>query len=180
MEIKTTGRKVTLKPAFMELTEKRLAKLSRFFTDSAVAAITVTVEKERHTVELTVRDKDLVVRSEKIAPKMEDALKEAVENVEKQVVKNHRKLDAKLRKGARETIDLEYPAPAALFAGEEQEPLIAREKALELHPMTTEEAILQMDLTDHDFFMFLNEKSGDVNVVYKRKGGRYGLLYPEK
>ena len=109
MKITYTGRKVTLKPAFMEKTESALSKLQKFFSDEAQAQVTVTVEKERQTVEITVRDKGVAIRAERVAPRMEDALEDAVDLLTRRIVKNRKRLDDKFSRPALEAV---YEEPA--------------------------------------------------------------------
>ena len=136
MKITYTGRKVTLKPAFIERTEAALAKLDKFFSEDAQAQVTVTVEKDRQTVEITVRDKGVSVRAERVQPRMEDALDEAVDVLGRRIVKNRKRLNTKLCR------------PAYLLG--------------------------------HSFFLFRDAETDEVNVVYRRADGTYGLLIPER
>ena len=171
MKISTTGRKVSLKPAFVERADKRLSKLDKFFSDEAAAQVTVTVEKDWQTVEITVRDKGFVARAEKSAENMEDALDAAVEVLTKQIVKNRKRLETKLYKAAFDD-----------YAGAEQEEesfAVVREKHFYVKPASVDEAILQMNLIGHSFFLFRNVDSDEINVVYRRKNGTYGLIEPE-
>lgn len=172
MKISTTGRKVSLKPAFVERADKRLSKLDKFFSDEAAAQVTVTVEKDWQTVEITVRDKGFVARAEKSAENMEDALDAAVEVLTKQIVKNRKRLETKLYKAAFDD-----------YAGAEQEEesfAVVREKHFYVKPARVDEAILQMNLIGHSFFLFRNVDSDEINVVYRRKNGTYGLLIPKE
>ncbi len=173
MKITCTGRKVSLKPSFIEQAEKRLAKLDMFFTPKASALVTVTVEKSGQTVELMVRDKGLAVRAEKMAPRMEDALDDAAELLERRVIKNRKRLGDRLTKAA------EPPAGLPDAAEEEESYDIIREKHFAVKPCTVEEAILQMNLLGHSFYLFRNVDSDEVQVVYRRAQGSYGLLVPE-
>lgn len=170
MKITTTGRKVNLKPAFIERAEKRLSRLDKFFSDEAAAQVTVTVEKDWQTVELTVRDRGFIARAEKSADTMEDALDAAVELLTKQIVKNRKRLETKLYKAAFD----EY----ADLPQEEDAFSVVREKEFFVKPVSVEEAILQMNLLGHSFYLFRNEESDELNLVYRRKNGDYGLLIP--
>ena len=172
MKITTTGRKVSLKPAFIERADKRMAKLDKFFSEDAIAQVTVTVEKDWQTVELTVRDGGFVARAEKSADNMEEALDSAVEILTKQIVKNRKRLETRLHKAAFED-----------YAGtpNEEEPFaVVREKHFYVKPASVDEAILQMNLIGHSFFLFRNADTDEINVVYHRKNGSYGLLIPKE
>ena len=172
MKITTTGRKVSLKPAFIERADKRMAKLDKFFSEEAIAQVTVTVEKDWQTVELTVRDGGFVARAEKSADNMEDALDSAVEILTKQIVKNRKRLETRLHKAAFE----DY----ASAPGEEEPFAVVGEKHFYVKPASVDEAILQMNLIGHSFFLFRNADTDEINVVYHRKNGSYGLLIPKE
>ena len=175
MKLTCTGRKVSLKEAFLQRAQTKLAKLDKFFSPQAQAQVTVTVEKDWQTVEITVKDRGLMVRSERSADAMEQAFDEAADTVVRQVVKNRKKLNDRLRHGAQELMADTYPD-----VREEGPFLITREKNIFLRPVSVEEAILQMNLVGHAFYMFLNAETDQINVVYRRKAGDYGLLVPEE
>ena len=173
MKITCTGRKVSLKSSFTDKVEQKLAKLDKFFSEEAEAKVTVTVEKSGQTVEITVRDKGFVIRSEKMADRMEDALDDAVELLTRRVVKNRKRLGDKLTKAAVEEIPAAEPA--------EEEPYqVIREKHFTLKPCSVEEAILQMNLLGHSFYVFQDVETNGVQVVYRRADDGYGLLVPER
>lgn len=172
MKVTTVGRKVSLKQPFIDRTEQRLAKLDKFFSDEATAQVTVTVEKDWQTVEITVRDKGFVARAEKSAPAMEDALEAAAEILTRQIVKNRKRLETRLYKPALD----EY----AQLEAEEEAFAVVREKHFYVKANTVEEAILEMNLIGHAFFLFRNIDTDEINVVYRRKDGSYGLLIPKE
>lgn len=172
MNIQTIGRKVNLKDSFTQRVENRLAKMDKFFSDDATAVVSVIVEKNRQTVELTVRDNGLVVRSEQTAEGMEQAFDEAADVVTKQIIKHRKKISDKYKKGADEKLSI---API----DEEDTKKIVKEKVFFVAPASAEEAVMQMDLLGHNFYLFRNVDTGEINVVYKRKDGNYGMLIPE-
>lgn len=173
MKITCTGRKVSLKDNFVERVNKKLAKLDKFFSDSAEAQVTVTVEKDWQTVEVTVRDKGFVSRSEKSADRMEDALDTAVDVLSRRIVKNRKRLDNKIYQPAVDEVRIdEVP---------DDEPYnVIREKHFCVKPSTIDEAILEMNMLGHEFFLFRDSESDEINVVYRRKNDTYGLLIPER
>jgi putative sigma-54 modulation protein len=170
MKVTMIGRKVNLKDSFKDFAEKKLSKLDRFFSDDADAVLTVTVEKNRQTVELTVRDMGMVFRAEESADDMMNAMDVVVDVIIRQLRKNKTRLEKRMRSAAFAGIDF---ADDGETAGDFE---IVRSKMISLKPMDVEEAILQMELTGHMFYMFENADTGEVNVVYRRKDGRYGLL----
>ena len=171
MKVTCSGRKVSLKPSFIEKAEARLAKLDKFFQEEASAQVTVTVEKSGHTVEITVRGEGLTVRAEKAADRMEDALDAAVDLLIRRLVKNRKRLGDKLTKAAAPELPAEEP---------EEEYDVIREKRFSVKPCSTEEAILQMNLLGHSFFAFRDEDAnGAFALVYRRYDGDYGLIEDE-
>lgn len=171
MKITTVGRKVTLKPAFIALAQEKIAKLDKFFSSEAQANITVTVEKKWHTVEIYIKDDSLRVRSEKTAQQMEAALDNAVDTLETQIIKNKRKLGTKIKPVKDLYFDETLPP--------EDDYEVVRNKVFFMQPQTVDEAILDMNMLGHTFFMFHNKVTDEINVVYKRKDGKYGLLCQE-
>lgn len=172
MKINTTGRKVNLKPNFLNLVEEKLDKLDKFFPEEVQAFVTVTVEKDWQTVEITIKDGGASFRSEKSAPKMELALEAAVEKLESQIIKNKNKISNKLK------ANYKYDILPAIDEDEEEYEIV-RKKVFDLEPQSVEDAIFEMNMLDHTFFMFKDIVTEEINVVYKRKDGKYGLLLPQ-
>ncbi len=172
MNTSCSGRKVALKDSFVERVEKRLAKLDKFFDDEAEAHVTVSVEKNHQKVEITVRDRGFVARAERAAEQMEDAFDAAADVLTKNIVKNRKKLSEKLQRPIPEDYANEPMA-------EENYHLI-REKRFVIHPASVDEAILQMNMLGHSFYLFLDIDTDEVQAVYTRKDGSYGLLIPER
>ena len=172
MKVTTIGRKVSLKDNFLNRVEDRLGKLDKFFTDNAEATVTVTVEKKWQTVEVAIKDRKLQFRSEKSADSMELALEDAVDNLESQIVKNKEKIHRKFNGYA-------YFDDLPVVEGEEEDYEVVRKKVFALQPQSVDDAILEMNMMGHTFFMFKDIVTEEINVVYKRKDGNYGLLIPE-
>ncbi len=172
MKITCNGRKVNLKDSFVQRAEKRLEKLNKFFDENAEAHVTVVVERNFHKVEITVRDSGFVARAERTADQMEDAFDAAAEVLQKNIVKNRKKLSEKLHR----------PMPVEAFE-EEVEDLpfhLIREKHFSVKPSTVDEAILQMNMLGHSFYLYLDVDTGEINAVYARNDGSYGVLIPER
>lgn len=171
--MKTTcnGRKVTLKDSFEDRVEKRLAKLDKFFDDEAEAFVTVSVEKNYQKVEITVRDRGFVARAERSAIQMEEAFENAADVLTKNIIKNRKKLSERLQK----PFELEeFDEP------EEGRYHLIREKHFVVKPATVDEAILQMNMLGHNFYLFRDADTDEINLVYTRKDGSYGVLVPER
>ena len=176
MKITCTGRKVTLKEAFLERVEKKLAKLDKFFSDDAQAQVTVTVEKDWQTVEITVRDKGFASRAEKSGDRMEEAFDSALDLLTRRIIKNRKKLENRVCQPAvQDYIAQEYTSGDPV---DEQYDVI-REKHFIVKHCTVEEAILQMNMLGHAFFLYRDADTDSVQVVYRRKNGSYGVLVPE-
>ena len=171
MKITMTGRKVTLRPTFVERTETKLSKLDKFFDTDAAADVTVTAERDLHRVEVTIRCSGMVFRAEEAAEDMNEAVDRLVDILLRQIRKNKTRLEKRLRSGA--FVDSIEPE-----AEESETYRIVRSKSFPVKPLDVEEAILQMNLTGHQFYMFRNMDSGEINVVYRRKNGDSGRLEP--
>ena len=165
MKITCTGRKVNLKDAFIQRVETKLAKLDKFFSDSAEANVTVTVEKDWQTVEVTVKDKGFTSRAEK----------SAVDLLTRRIVKNRKRLENRVYQPAVEEFAL-----AAHEAEPEEAYSIIREKRFSCKPSTVDEAILEMNMLGHTFFLFRDADTDEIHAVYRRKDGSYGVLIPER
>ncbi|MBE6754248.1 MAG: ribosome-associated translation inhibitor RaiA [Ruminococcaceae bacterium] len=180
MKIKFVGRKVNLRDSFKERVEKKLAKYDRFFGDDAEATVTVTLQKNRQTVEITVRSRSYIYRAEHTCQDMDEALDIAIEHLAGHIRKNKTRLERTRSEGSIDALILAEPAYEEVEEEEEQEFQIVRSKKYPVTPMEIDEAIMQMNMLEHDFFMFRNSFTGAVNVVYRRKDGNYGLIEPEE
>ena len=170
MKVNVTGRKVSVRPSFIERTEKKLSKLDKFFDTDITADVTVSKENAtKQRVEITIRCNGLIFRAEEACEDANEAVDRLVDVLLRQIRKNKTRLEKRLRAGA---FDLYEEAE------EEPEYQVVRSKSFPVKPMDVEEAILQMNTTGHQFFMFRNMDSGEINVVYRRRDGDYGLLEP--
>jgi len=175
MKINITGRKCTPRDSFKEHAEKKLSKVARFFDDDADAKVTATVEKSCQIVEVTVASRGMIFRAEESAQNMNEALDDCIDSIIRQIRRNKTRLEKRLRTGDFDAIIAEAEA-----AVDEEEPYeVVRTKAVVLKPESVEEAILQMNLLGHMFYMFRNAETAEINVVYKRNDGGYGVLVPE-
>ena len=177
MKITYVARKVNLRDNFKERVEQKLKKFSKIFSDNAEATVVVTLEKNRQTVEITIKDNSMVFRAESTMAEMNDALDRVVDLIAGQLRKHKTKLSKRIKTGS---IDDLVQAPAEEEASEDDEDTydVVRRKQISVKPVTVEEAILQMEMVGHQFYMFINADSNLINVVYIRKDGSYGLLEP--
>ncbi len=172
MNITIIGRKCNPREDFRLRAEKRLSKVEKLFGEEANAKITATVEKNCHIVEITVLKGGMIYRAEEQEDNMLDALDACVDSLIRQIRKNKTRLDKKLHSAV---LDDFFPDDFE----EEKEFDVIREKTVALKPQSVEEAILQMNLLGHQFYMFLNADTDEINVVYKRNATGYGLLVPD-
>lgn len=173
MKITYTARKVNLRDNFKERVEKKLKKFEKIFSDDATVNVVVTLNKNNQTVELTIKDNSMVYRAEKTQLEMNDALDKCIDVLGRQLRKNKSKLEKKLRTGS---IDDLFEAD--VVKDDEEEFKLLRTKQIPIKPVSVDEAILQMNMVGHKFYMFTNAQSGQINVVYLRDDGAYGLLEP--
>lgn len=177
MKIIYTARKVNLRENFKDRVEKKLAKFEKVFSDDAVVNVVVTLEKNRQTVEITIRDNGMVYRVESTMPEMNDALDKVTDMLMRQIRKNKTKLTKKLKSGSIDDFVM-------MTSNEESDEVddaeykVVRKKQVLIKPITVDEAILEMNMVNHSFFMFINAETGETNVVYKRADGGYGVLEP--
>lgn len=177
MKITYTARKVNLRENFKDRVEKKLVKFEKLFSDDAVANVVVTLEKNRQTVEITIRDNGMVYRVESTMPEMNDALDKVTDMLMRQIRKNKTKLAKKLKSGSIDDFVMQIPTEETDEI-EDDEYNILRKKQVLIKPISVDEAILEMNMVNHNFFMFINAETDEVNVVYKRADGGYGVLEP--
>ena len=171
MTIEVIGRKVNLKDSFKERVDKKLAKFSRLFHEDASATVTVTVEKDRQTVEVMIRADGMLFRAERTAKAMEEALDLVVDVLFNQIVRNKDRLERKMKVSFPEFNEEE------ILPAEEID--IVRRKSFSVKPMSVEEAILQMNMLGHQFFLYRDAVDNEINLVYVRRDGKYGVIVPE-
>lgn len=177
MKATIIGRKVNLRDNFKELAIKKLSRFDRIFDEDAEAKVVVTLEKNRQTVEITIRSRGMLYRAEKTENEMNVALDNVISSLGSQIRKNKKRLEKKIHSVG---IDTLQEAPAGEEDAEKEDYTIVRTKHFSVKPMTVEEAVLQMNLLEHQFFMFRNQGTGEINVVYRRKDGGFGLLEPDE
>ncbi|MEM5794943.1 MAG: ribosome-associated translation inhibitor RaiA [Bacillota bacterium] len=172
MNINVRGKNIEITPALREHVEKRLRRVTRFFEDLREVYVILKVEKGRHIVEVTIPLNGITLRGEESSPDMYASVDMVVDKLEKQLSKHKEKL-----KKYRATTFRDELLPA--FTGKDEERLV-KTKSFTVKPMQVEEAILQMNLLGHDFYVFSNADTEQVNVIYRRKDGDYGLLEPAR
>ena len=170
------GKNIDVTPALRDYVEKRIGKITKYFEMLGEISVVLTVEKGRHIVEVTVPANGIILRGEEATSDMYTSIDLVIEKLEKQIEKYKTKLERRLRgKGFKAELVTPVAAPASV--DEDEFPLV-KTKRFAVKPMDVQEAIMQMNLVHHDFYVFINSDSEDVNVVYRRKDGAYGLIEP--
>ena len=174
MKVIMNGRQMNVYESTKEMAAKKLAKFDKFFDDNAEMTVTFSRRHDKEMVEITIRAGGLLFRGEDGGETFANAIDSAVESLERQIRKNKTRIE-KQTKGAGihvENIDI--------TPDEEEAEFRIHEKTFSVKPMSAEEAILQMNLLGHSFFVFADDVTGDTCVVYKRKDGESGLIVPTK
>ena len=179
MEINVRGKNIEATPALVDYANKKLSKLEKHFEKSTDAQVVLSVIREEHIVEVTLNLNGLILRGEESTGDMYASIDMVVDKLERQVKKYKTRMNKSMRQRGMRIISEKHAAIEAEERMEEEAPKLVRTKRFSLKPMTVEEAILQMDLLGHNFFVFGNADDDSVNVVYKRKDGDYGLIEPE-
>ena len=171
-----TGRNIDITEGLKSAVEEKLGKFDRFFAPETEVNVTLSVEKERQKIEVTIPVKGNIIRSEQVSSDMYVSIDLVEEVIERQLKKYKNKLIDKKRNAA--DFAPEYvDEDEEIF--EDEEVKIIRAKKFGIKPMNAEEACVQMELLGHEFYVFLNSDTNEVNVVYKRRDGAYGLIEPE-
>ncbi|MGF9964099.1 ribosome hibernation-promoting factor, HPF/YfiA family [Bacillus rhizoplanae] len=177
MKFNIRGENIEVTPALKEYVEKKLSKLERYFDTFPEIKVNLKVYSDKQRVEVTIPFPDLLLRAEETNNDMYAAIDLVVDKLERQIRKHKTKVNRKLReKGATKTMLIIPDQPTVQEEVFEDELELVRTKRFDLKPMDVEEAILQMDMLGHNFFVFTNSDTNETNVVYGRKDGKYGLI----
>lgn len=176
MRILITGKNIEVSDYLRELVNKKVSKLERYFPNDTVAQVTMAVERSRHIVEVTIPYSGGIIRGEEVTGDMYASIDNVLDKLEKQIIKHRTRLEKNLRAGAFKPEE-GFIADAAEDADDEPAHLV-RVKRFDMKPMTVEEAMLQLQLLGHAFYVFSNADTDDINVIYLRKDGNFGLIEP--
>lgn len=183
MKIVVKGKNLEITPALRAYAEKKIGKFEKFLDDASadhesVATMMMRTEREMHIAELTIEYRGLVLRGEGRTVDMYNSIDEAVDRIERQWNKFKTKIQKRFQ--GPKLSEVAPPADDGLGAGAgDRDFKIVKVKRFPYKPMAIEEAIMQMELLGHDFFVFANADDDQINVVYKRSDGNYGLIEPE-
>ena len=178
MKLIFVGKNMDVTQALKDITEKKFAKLDKFFQEDVVGNVTFSTTKNTQRIEVTINLPGTIIRAEESTDDMYASIDRVVDILERQIRKHRTKLQRRY-KNSNETIRFENVTPLQDEPKEEDKPKIVKRKRFILKPMMTEEAVLQMELLGHNFFVYLDGETDEYSVVYKRKDGNYGLIQPE-
>lgn len=168
------GRNIEVTPGLKAAVEDKIGKLEKYFTPDTEVHVTLSVEKDRQKIEVTIPVKGSIIRSEQVSSDMYVSIDLVEEIIERQLKKYKTKLVDKQQ--AASSFSKQFAENDYM---DEEEIKIVRTKKFDIKPMYAEDACVQMELLGHNFFVFSNAETGEVNVVYKRKDNTYGLIEPE-
>lgn len=174
MKFVIVGKNIEVTDGLKAAVEDKIGKLERYFNPETEVHVTLSVEKERQKIEVTIPVKGSIIRSEQVSNDMYVSIDLVEEIIERQIKKYKNKLIDQQQSASffkQEFIEKDYM--------DDEEVKIIRTKKFDIKPMYPEDACVQMELLGHNFFVFFNAETEQVNVVYKRKGNTYGLIEPE-
>ena len=177
MRVSVIGKNMTATPALKEMVEKKISKVEKFFGPEVDAKATLSVQKNKQKIEVTIPFNGVILRSEEASDDMYKSIDLVVSKLERQIRKQRTKLSRKNHESLR-FAQLDEVAVGASNDIEENGKIV-KVKKFGVKPMSVEEAVLQMELIGHNFFLFQDSEDNKVNVIYKRKDGDYGLLEPD-
>jgi putative sigma-54 modulation protein len=175
MDIIVRGKNLEVTPALVSYAQKKLGKLDKFFDKATETQVLLTVVRGEHIVEVTVIYEGMILRGEESSADMYASIDLVVEKLEKQIAKYKTRLNRSLRQRGMRPVSVKLVSDLRV---EEDQSKVVKTKRFTLKPMDVEEAILQMNLLGHDFFVFANAYTETMNVLYRRKDGDYGLIEP--
>ncbi|MEW6723751.1 MAG: ribosome-associated translation inhibitor RaiA [Bacillota bacterium] len=174
MQVTVRGKNIDVTNALRDYVEKKLSKFDKYFENNILAQVSLKVERGRHGVEVTVPINGGILRAEEQTEDMYAAIDLVLEKLERQIHKYKTRINRKARQTGGKGIITGYVPDTA-----EDVPKIVRTKRFVMKPMSPEEAVTQMNMVGHDFYVFTNADTQRMSVVYRRKDGNYGLIDPE-
>ena len=175
MKFKIIGRRYDVTDKIRDYVEKKLGKLDKFFKDESEARVVIGPIKDNDYIEATIYAAGMMYRAEASDKEILAAIDKIVDVIERQIRKNKTRLSKKIKRDA--TLDANLISGATYTEGEETKEFeVVKTKRFTVKPMSVEEAILQMNLLGHTFFVFKNQETDEMNVVYKRKDGKYAVI----
>lgn len=176
MKFIIVGKNIDVTPGLRSAVEEKIGKLEKFFTQETEVHVTLSVEKDRQKIEVTIPVKGTIIRSEHVSNDMYVSIDLVEEIIERQMKKYKRKIIERNQGQGGGNLKTAFTETEI---EDDEEIKIVRSKRFGIKPMFPEDACIEMELLGHDFFVFRNAQTGEVNVVYRRKGSTYGLIEPE-
>ena len=175
MKVTVIGKNINVTPALKEMVEKKISKLDRYFSPDVEARATLTVQRNNQILEVTIPFNGVILRCEESS---EDMYK-SIDLVEAKLERQIRKQRTKLQRRSNDSLRFANFEPLTVDENEEKDGEIVKVKRFNIKPMSPEEAVLQMELVGHDFYMFRNIDTDEISIVYRRETGGYGLIEHE-
>jgi len=174
MQFSVTARNLEITPALRAYAEEKLSRLTRYLENIVTLHVVLSVNKHRQTAEVTLRVRDLTIRAEEEGDDLYSSIDLVAEKLERQILRYKERILAHAARGGNRANRSVIAAPVA-----EEEPRVVKTKRFAVKPVGVDEAILQMNLLGHNFYVFRNATTEQVNVIYRRQDGHYGLIEPE-
>ena len=175
MRITVTGKGIEVSDYLENVANKQASKMSKYFPDDTQMQINMSIQHSRHIVEVTIPYRGGVIRAVEATGDMYASLNNALKKIERQVIKHREKLSKELKTGFTEEPVYESDDEQDISSG-----TIVKTKHFNMKPMTIDEAIMQFELLDHPFYVFRDIDTNEINVLYIRHDGNYGLIVPTK
>jgi putative sigma-54 modulation protein len=173
MNIVVNGRHLEVTSALKNYSEEKISKFGKYLPEGSEAIVTLSVEKYRHKAEVLLKTNGVLIQAESVTGEIYSSIDEVSEKLDRQVKKYKEKHSSYRKGGAARPAEHEEKTAAT-----HEEGRIIKNKRFDLKPMSPDEASMQMELLDKDFFVFINDKSSVINVIYRRKDGNFGLIEP--
>ena len=174
MQLSVKGRNLEITPAIRAYAEEKLSRLTRYLESIVTMHVVLSVDKHRQIAEVTLRVRDLTIRAEEESDDLYSSIDLVVEKLERQILRYKERIMAHATRGSNRGTRIGVVATAG-----DEEPRVVKTKRFAVKPAAVDEAILQMNLLGHNFYVFRNSATEEVNVVYRRRDGHYGLIEPE-
>ncbi|MEO5358706.1 MAG: ribosome-associated translation inhibitor RaiA [Nitrospirae bacterium YQR-1] len=181
MNITMTGRNFDITESIKDYAENKIKKFGKMLVHECDAMVVLTVEKYRHKAEVLIKSNGVLIQAESITAEMYSSIDEVLEKLERQIKKYKEKLTSKRKTGTKTAGNHAGHVSHSETTAYDSPPIrIIKRKRFDMKPMDPDEAAMNMELLDKDFYVFTNEISGDVNVIYRRKDGDFGLIEPTR
>jgi putative sigma-54 modulation protein len=174
MQLSVKGRSLEITPAIRAYAEEKLSRLTRYLENIVSMHVVLSVNKHRQIAEVTLRVRDLTIRAEEAGDDLYSSIDLVVEKLERQILRYKERIMAHASRGGNRGGRSDAVPPAAA-----EEPRVVKTKRFAVKPAAVDEAILEMNLLGHNFYVFRNATTEEVNVIYRRRDGHYGLIEPE-